>query len=32
VKKLWGRPKLILKGIMDLEDARLAADSGGRRK
>ena len=27
VKKLWGG-KLILKGIMDLEDARLAADSG----
>ncbi|AUL98922.1 alpha-hydroxy acid oxidase [Pseudothauera hydrothermalis] len=27
VKKLWGG-KLILKGIMDAEDARLAADSG----
>jgi L-lactate dehydrogenase (cytochrome) len=27
VKKLWGG-KLILKGIMDPEDARLAADSG----
>jgi L-lactate dehydrogenase (cytochrome) len=27
VKKLWGG-KLILKGIMDVEDARLAADSG----
>ena len=27
VKKLWGG-KLILKGIMDEEDARLAADSG----
>ncbi|MDR0224834.1 MAG: alpha-hydroxy-acid oxidizing protein [Burkholderiaceae bacterium] len=27
IKKLWGG-KLILKGIMDAEDARLAADSG----
>ena len=27
IKKLWGG-KLILKGIMDVEDARLAADSG----
>ncbi|MCX4172767.1 MULTISPECIES: alpha-hydroxy acid oxidase [Paraburkholderia] len=27
VKKMWGG-KLILKGIMDVEDARLAADSG----
>src|SRR5205085_3369140 len=27
VKKRWGG-KLILKGIMDVEDARLAADSG----
>ena len=27
VKKLWGG-KLILKGILDVEDARLAADSG----
>ena len=27
VKKMWGG-KLILKGIMDAEDARLAADSG----
>ena len=27
VKKLWGG-KLILKGVMDAEDARLAADSG----
>jgi L-lactate dehydrogenase (cytochrome) len=27
VKKLWGG-KLILKGVMDVEDARLAADSG----
>jgi len=27
IKKRWGG-KLILKGIMDLEDARLAADSG----
>jgi L-lactate dehydrogenase (cytochrome) len=27
VKKLWGG-KLILKGIMDVEDARLAVDSG----
>jgi L-lactate dehydrogenase (cytochrome) len=27
VKKQWGG-KLILKGVMDLEDARLAADSG----
>ncbi|MFM2056965.1 MAG: alpha-hydroxy-acid oxidizing enzyme [Pseudomonadota bacterium] len=27
VKRLWGG-KLILKGIMDVEDARLAADSG----
>jgi L-lactate dehydrogenase (cytochrome) len=27
IKKLWGG-KLILKGIMDVEDARMAADSG----
>ena len=27
IKKLWGG-KLILKGIMDVEDARIAADSG----
>jgi L-lactate dehydrogenase (cytochrome) len=27
VKRLWGG-KLILKGVMDVEDARLAADSG----
>jgi L-lactate dehydrogenase (cytochrome) len=27
IKKRWGGP-LILKGIMDVEDARLAADSG----
>lgn len=27
IKKLWGG-KLILKGILDVEDARLAADSG----
>lgn len=27
IKKLWGG-KLILKGVMDAEDARLAADSG----
>jgi len=27
IKKLWGG-KLILKGIMDVEDARLAANSG----
>lgn len=27
IKKLWGGP-LILKGVMDVEDARLAADSG----
>jgi L-lactate dehydrogenase (cytochrome) len=27
IKKLWGGP-LILKGVMDAEDARLAADSG----
>src|SRR3982750_998726 len=27
VKKLWGG-KLVLKGILDIEDARLAADSG----
>jgi L-lactate dehydrogenase (cytochrome) len=27
VKKLWGG-KLVLKGILDVEDARLAADSG----
>jgi len=27
IKRLWGG-KLILKGIMDVEDARLAADSG----
>jgi L-lactate dehydrogenase (cytochrome) len=27
VKKLWGG-KLILKGVLDVEDARLAADSG----
>jgi L-lactate dehydrogenase (cytochrome) len=30
IKKRWGG-KLILKGIQDVEDARLAADSGRRR-